>query len=324
MTELPHARAAQQNVFMDRFRLEPKTQRVWGTNHALWFTLMGVGGGVFVLGRWLNLTADLGLLLGVPVVDLVSFVFIAVGGLILIADLGRPLQAWRAFVNVRTSVISWGAWGDLVFLVVGAVLVLPALSFGDSRPFSGLGWDADGGDGVGFALELVATVAAFVVMTYAGVVLARPRAIPYWHSPAVPLQFLASSLAMAMGVVLLLAVIADEPISAGQCALLAVLVAATLVLVFAHLRTHTDAPGKRESIHKLLEGEYRPLFLLGAIVAGLVVPLVLELIGAAASGARDGLAVVAVILLLVGGYLLRLLTLKVGIFPPVRDLLAAR
>ena len=36
--------AAPQNVFMDQFSLEARTQRVWDINHALWFTLMGLGG----------------------------------------------------------------------------------------------------------------------------------------------------------------------------------------------------------------------------------------------------------------------------------------
>ena len=129
---------APQNVFMDQFSLEPRTQRVWDLNHAVWFTLMGLGGGVFLAGRILDLTDDLGHWLGIPVVDIVSFVAIAIGGLILVADLGRPLQFWRAFANIRTSWISWGAWSDLIFLTVAGLLVLPALTLGDSRPFDGL------------------------------------------------------------------------------------------------------------------------------------------------------------------------------------------
>ena len=306
-----------QNVFMDQFNLEARTQRVWDINHAIWFTLMGVGGGVFLAGRILNLTEGLGYLLGIPTVDVVSFVSIAVGGAILVIDLGRPLQFWRAFVNIRTSWISWGAWSDLIFLAVGGLLVLPALSLGGSEPFSGLAWDPHGGDGAGLALEIVAGVAAVVVMTYAGAVLARPRSIPYWNSPAVPLQFLLSSAAMSVAVVLLVEVIAAEPVSAGQMVLLAVLTAALLVAVVAHLLTRTEAPGKKESLDRLLRGQYRGLFGGFVVVAGTALPLVLALVGAAASGARDALAVMCCVLLVPGGFWLRLVTLRVGIFPPV-------
>jgi len=308
---------APQNVFMDQFSLEARTQRVWDINHAIWFTLMGVGGGVFLVGRILNLTEGLGYLLGIPTVDVVSFLAIAVGGAILVADLGRPLQAWRAFVNVRTSWISWGAWSDLIFLVVAGLLVLPALSLGGSEPFSGLGWDPHGGDGGGLALEIIAGVAAVVVMTYAGAVLARPRAIPYWNSPAVPLQFLLSSAAMSVAVVMLIEVIAGEPVGSGQMVLLGLLTAGLTVTVVGHLLARTDAPGKKESLDRLLRGQYRSMFVWGVFAGGTVAPAILAFVGAGASGARGALAVICCVLLVPGGFWLRLLTLRVGIYPPM-------
>ena len=302
---------------MDQFDLEPRTQRVWDLNHAVWFTLMGLGGGVFLAGRGLNLTDGLGSLLGVPTVDVVSFVAIAVGGVILVADLGRPLQFWRAFANVRTSWISWGAWSDLVFLTVAGLLVLPGLRLGDARPFEGLGWDPHGGDGAGLALEIAAGAAAVVVMTYAGAVLARPRSIPYWSSPAVPVQFFLSSAATSVAVVLALEVMAGVAVTAGQMVLLGLLATALAVAVVAHLLTGTDVPGKRESLERLLRGRYRCVFVDVVLVAGTVAPALLGFVGAAAGGLRGALAVVCLVLLLPGGFLLRLITLRVGIFPPV-------
>ena len=307
-----------QNAFMDQFNLEARTQRVWDINHAIWFTLMGVGGGVFLTGT--DPQPHRGPRL--PARDTHSRRSQLPGdsrrrGHPRCIDLGRPLQFWRAFVNIRTSWITWGAWSDLIFLAVGGLLVLPALSLGGSEPFSGLGWDPHGRDGTGLALEIIAGVAAVVVMTYAGAVLARPRSIPYWNSPAVPLQFLLSSAAMSVAVVLLIEVIAGEPVSAGQMVLLAVLTAALLVTVVAHLFTQVEAPGKKESLERLLRGCYRWLFCGSVVATGTALPLVLALVGAAASGARDALAVVCCVLLVPGGFWLRLLTLRVGIFPPV-------
>ncbi|MYL04162.1 MAG: hypothetical protein F4011_08280 [Acidimicrobiaceae bacterium] len=160
-------------------------------------------------------------------------------------------------------------------------------------------------------------MAAVVVMTYAGAVLARPRAIPYWNSPAVPLQFLLSSAAMSVAVVMLIEVIAGEPVTAGQMVLLSVLTAGLLVTIVAHLLTRTGEPGKRESLERLLRGQYRGLFAGLVVAAGTGLPLVLAVVGAAASGARDALAVLCFLLLVPGGFWLRLLTLRVGIFPPV-------
>lgn len=310
--------APAQNVFMDRWVLGPKTQRVWGLNHAIWFTLMGIGGGVFLVGRALGVTTETGRLLGLPLVDVVSFVTIAVGGLILIADLGRPLQAWRAFRNVKRSWISWGAWADLVFLTFGSLLVLPDLEIGDSTPFSGLGWDSEAADGIGRVMLVIASIAAVVVMVYAGAVLARPRAIPYWHSVAVPIQFLLSSLAMATGAVLTLVVIDGDDVTAGQSLVLAGLSALLLAAVVVHLVTHTDVPGKKESIERLLRGSSRTSFLVVSLAVGTALPTVLALVAAVASDVRSALVVLAFALLVVGGFLLRLDTLRAGIYPPVR------
>ena len=306
-----------QNAFMDHFNLEARTQRVWDLNHAVWFTLMGLGGGVFLVGRILNLTEGLGHCLGIPMVDIVSFVAIAIGGLILVADLGRPLQFWRAFANIRTSWISWGAWADLVFLTVAGLLVLPALTFGDLQPFDGLGWEPDGSDATGLAMEILAGVAAIVVMTYAGAVLARPRSIPYWNSPAVPIQFFLSSSAMSVAAVLLLTAIHDEPISGGQMLLLGGLTTGLLTSVIVHLSTHQNAPGKQQSLDSLLRGIHRRVFVGGVVVLGTAVPALLAFVGAATSGIREVAAMISFALLLPGGLMLRLTTLRVGIFPPV-------
>ena len=306
-----------QNSFMDQFNLEARTQRVWDLSHAVWFTLMGLGGGVFLAGRILNLTDDLGHWLGIPMVDIVSFVAIAIGGLILVADLGRPLQFWRAFANIRTSWISWGAWSDLVFLTVAGLLVLPALTLGGSQPFNGLGWESDGSDATGMALEILAGAAAVIVMTYAGAVLARPRSIPYWNSPAVPIQFLLSSAAMSLATVLLLMAINDQPISGGHMALLGTLTASLLATMTVHLSTHRDAPGKQQSLDSLLRGPHRRVFVGMVLVVGTLIPALLAFIGAGVPGARAGLSVIAFALLVPGGLLLRLTTLRVGIFPPV-------
>jgi formate-dependent nitrite reductase membrane component NrfD len=313
-----------QNVFMDRFMLEPKVQRVWDVPHATWFTLMGVGGGVFVLARLLGLELELGTLLGLPLVDLISFAAIAVGGLILIADLGKPLRFFRALLNPGTSWISRGAIADFVFLTVGGLLVLPDLELGGTKPFDGLPWDAAGTSGLGRVLEIIALVAAVIVMFYAGQVLAEPRAIPYWHSPLIPLQFLMSSAATSMAVLLVMETANDRTIPAGQCWLLVGFLALLLAAIGEHLRSGADRPGKAESIERLTKGRYRTSFLGGVVVLGTLLPMALGLVGAAAAGARDVIGILALLCTLPAGFLLRLLTLRVGIFPPVRSMVPVR
>jgi len=317
-----------QNVFMDRFLLEPKVQRVWDIPHATWFTLMGVGGGLFIVGRVLSLEGRLGTWLGMPAADLISFLCIAVGGLILIADLGKPMRFVRAVLNPGTSWISRGAIADFVFLIVGGMLVLPNLAIGSARPFSWLPWDASAANAAGGTLEIVAIAAAVVVTFYAGQVLANPRAIPYWNSAAIPLQFLLSSLALSMAAVMTMEVVvgdrrpglffARSPVTAGQLWVMAAFLGGLALSIVGHLWTKREVPGKSHSLELLVRGRYRLPFVGGVLVAGTVVPAVLALIAIPATGARNALSVAVFAILVPAAFYLRLITLRVGIFPPVK------
>ena len=307
-----------QNPFMERFALEAKTQRVWRARHATWFTFMGIGGSVFLLARFLGLLEELGTFLGMPVVELVSFGAIAIGGAILISYMTHPLRMFRTFSNWRQSWISIGAFAEVIFLTAGGLIILPDLELGSSTPFSGLPWDSHATSGSGRALVIVAGITAAFIMFYAGIVLAAPRAIPYWHSPAVPLQFLFSSLAMGMAVLMFLAVVNDEPIEGSWFILTAAFIALLGVTIVWHLSTKRDEPGKSHSLERLTRGRYRFRFLGGVILLGTVLPFVLSIVGAAAEGSRDVISVIVAVLLLAGNFGLRLYTLRVGIFPPVR------
>jgi len=307
-----------QNPFMERFALEAKTQRVWRARHATWFTFMGIGGAVFLLARFLGLLEELGTFLGMPVVELVSFGAIAIGGSILISYMTHPLRMFRSFSNWRQSWISIGAFADVIFLVAGGLIILPDLELGSSTPFSGLPWDSHATSGSGRFLVIVAAIAAAFVIFYAGIVLAAPRAIPYWHSPVIPLQFLFSSLAMGMAVLMFLAVVNDEPVEGGWMALTAVFIALLGLSIVWHLATKRDLPGKSHSIERLTRGRYRVRFLGAVVVVGTVLPFVLSIFGAAAEGSRDAIAVIVAVLLVGGGFGLRLYTVRVGIFPPVK------
>jgi formate-dependent nitrite reductase membrane component NrfD len=309
---------AAQNAFMDRFVLEPKVQRVWDVPHATWFTLMGVGGGLFILARLLNLEGRLDTWLGIPVADVLSFACIAVGGLILIADLGKPLRFIRAVLNPGSSWISRGAIADFVFLAAGGLLVLPNLSIGGSTPFSWLPWDASATNAAGRALEAVGLVSAAVVTFYAGQVLAAPRAIPYWHSPWVPVQFVLSALASSVAALMALETANDRPVAAGQLWLLLAFLLLLVVAIGWHVRTNADRPGKRESVDRLLRGRHRGTFLLGVVAGGAVLPALAVVVGLAWVSARDGVAILSLVVTVLGGFGLRLITLRVGIFPPVR------
>jgi formate-dependent nitrite reductase membrane component NrfD len=291
-------------------------QHEWDLYHATWFTLMGIGGGIFLLARLLRIEQRLGVWLGLPVVDLVSFVVIGVGGLVLVWSLGRPLRMLRAVLKPGTSWISRGAIADFIFVAVGALLVLPGLTLGGARPFAWLPWDPWATTTTGKVLEVIGLLSAAVVIVYAGLVLSDKAAITFWRSWLIPAQFVLSSLAMSIATVMVMATLNRAPIDAIQCWLLAKFSLLLLLTIAWHLVTDRAKPGKVEALERL-QTKYRWLFFGGVIGAGTLLPAFLALAGVVSPSDRAAIGVACFILTLTGGFFLRLITLRVGYFPPV-------
>ncbi|MBM3217209.1 MAG: hypothetical protein FJZ38_00740 [Candidatus Rokubacteria bacterium] len=291
-------------------------QHEWDLYHATWFTLMGIGGGIFLLARLLRAERNLGVWLGLPVVDLVSFVVIGVGGLVLVWSLGRPLRMLRAVLKPGTSWISRGAIADFIFLVLGALLILPGLTIGSARPFATLPWDPWATTLIGKVIEVVSLLAAAVVIVYAGLVLADKAAITFWRSRLIPAQFVLSSLAMSMATIMVMATLNRAPIDTIQCLLLGKFLMLLLLTIAWHLTTDRAKPGKRESLERL-GTTYRGLFYGGVVGAGTLLPALLAFAGAAAPSDRAAIGIIGLLLTVAGGFFLRLVTLRVGYFPPI-------
>jgi formate-dependent nitrite reductase membrane component NrfD len=291
-------------------------QHEWDLYHATWFTLMGIGGGIFLLARLLRIEARLGVVLGVPLVDIVSFVVIGVGGLVLVWSLGRPFRMLRAVLKPGTSWISRGAIADFIFVAVGALLVLPGLAIGDWRPFAGLPWDPWATTPIGKGLEVIGLLSAAIVIVYAGLVLADKAAITFWRSWLIPAQFVLSSLAMSAATIMVMASLNGAPIDTLQYGLLAVFLALLLVTIAWHLAAERTKPGKAEALERL-GTRYRWLYFGGVVGAGTVLPALLAVIAVASPADRAAIGVAAFVLTAAGGFYLRLVTLRVGYFPPV-------
>ena len=148
-------------------------QQVWGVQHAAEFWLLGAGAGIFIASRWL--TPDW-TVLGLDVTIILSMVLVALGGLVLMSDLGRPLRFYRAFTNSRQSWVSRGAFADFFFLALVALLALP-LPQTISLPLTGAA--------VAFGL---------VVIMYPGLALSDLKAIEAWRGAVLPAESLVDAL----------------------------------------------------------------------------------------------------------------------------------
>jgi formate-dependent nitrite reductase membrane component NrfD len=291
-------------------------QHEWDLFHATWFTLMGIGGGIFLLARVLRIEPRLGIVFGLPLVDIISFVVIGIGGLVLVWSLGRPLRMLRAVLKPGTSWISRGAIADFVFVVVGALLVLPGLTIGGAQPFAWMPWDPWATTLPGKVLEAIGLVAAAIVIVYAGLVLADKAAITFWRSWLVPAQFVLSSLAMSAATIMVMETVNGSWIDTLQCWLLEKFLMLLLLAIGWHLLSDRGRPGKAEALERL-RTKYRWPFFGGVVGAGTLLPALLADASIASRTGRPAIGAACFVLTIAGGFYLRLLTLRVGYFPPV-------
>jgi tetrathionate reductase subunit C len=299
------------NAFVRRFVMEAKTQNIWGVNHATWFFLMGVAGALF-LNRAL-FGVELGRVLGMSLADVLAIVLVGIGGLILIADLGKPLRFIRALVNVRQSWISVGAICDFIFLVFGGLYILPDLTLGASRPFAGLPFGA--GTALGVIFQVVAGLAALVVIVYPGFVMAKPTAIPFWNTTLIPVQFLAYAYTAATAMVFLVMGLATEAERAFARQVAPVAAAITLLLLLSQVaEAYYRKRTARESAEELITGRWSLAFVGGVLGLGLVVPAAMTLLAPNPEAGAGG--ALAAVLFLAGNWLSKYTVLKAGKYAP--------
>lgn len=305
------------NPFTGRWVIEPKPQNIWGGPHTSWFFAMGVGGALFI--NRLLFGMDLGRFFGLILADVLSIVLISIGGLILIADLGKPFRVLRALMNPRTSWISVGAICDFIFLILDGLWLIADLELGGARPLAWLPWA--GNSPLGIVFQAVAGAAAFIVIIYPGLVLAYSPSIPFWNTTLIPLQFLIFAFASSVGLSLLFACWIPVPATllATWAGAEILLLAAALLLFAAHLLNgaYSHTTGK-VSVNRLIKGELRVPFVWGTLLGGLLLPLLLGLYGLVWSNPGPDLFFLALAgaITLPANWLSKYVVIKAGTYAP--------
>ena len=239
-----------------------------------------------MISRLMGISHDLGLWFGLPAVEIVSFLAIGVGGLILLADLGKPFRFLRALLNVRSSWISRGAVADFVFLVLATLLILPNLKFGTAMPFRRCPGNPRLSPGSGGFWSSCHPCSDHRD------VLCRSRPFrPEIHSL---LEFPVGSDAVCPvlgrhvdGILLMFYLAVGKPVSTGLIVTQTIFVGLLLVVLIWHLSTRRENPGKAESVRHLLRGKYRGLFIGAVLVSGTIIPFILGWVAAVTSGAAQ-------------------------------------
>jgi protein NrfD len=290
----------------------------WEWPIACYLFLGGMGGGMFfviALLSFIVFPAEASVLASVLAWPaFFAIVWLAVGCFFLVFELGQHAAMPYVFLNSIKSVLGHGARLLVVCMVFGILWWLSCLPWWWIAPLANFLAIFRG-----FNLML-AGLAGFCIMLYTGIFLSTLKAHSFWATPALPVLFTVSALSTACACTMLsvgfqglwptglasdsmvvYAVAAEEvheilhtlDIILICCEIIVILVMVLSFLCAGNNTAHAAA-------ERWVRGSWAPLFWIGMIGCGLLVPLFLNIIG---------ISVIAAIFALCGGLLLRFLVI---------------
>jgi formate-dependent nitrite reductase membrane component NrfD len=243
-------------------------------------------------------------------------VMLSLGMTTLFLDLSHPLFVWRFYTTFEpTSPMSYGAWILILFYPVAILQVLSTFRSGygllaglvDGFPI--VGKVLDWAERSRYVIAWFAIPIAVALGIYTGILLSAFSARPFWNSGLLGPLFLVSGLSTGAALTALIARQHSEKrlftvIDAGLIIVELILLALLLV------NLATGSAPQLEAAGKLLGGSYTVPFWGVFVAFGLMLPLLLEYFEIRGNARR--LAMVASILVLVGGYVLRVIAVDLG------------
>lgn len=275
----------------------------------------GFGGYHFTLARYGALLAPLPVMLG---------------SVLLIPELGS-FQAghWFKWLNlyktINLSPMSIGTW-LLTFCILVSLVYAFTFLWRDARP-------GDRYDTLRKAAAWVSVPLGIMVAIYTGVLLGAMPARPFWNSPVLPMLFLLSSLSTGVaGIILVRSLVHRKSpdvdvekqfhqssylLTASDALLIGFeILAVFLFIMFAYLTVGQVA----EAVSVILPGgTLGPMFWLGFVLVGLIVPVLVEmfyvipkLLYHRAYKAPRGVEIAVPVIILFGGFALRYVVVVAG------------
>ena len=243
-------------------------------------------------------------------------VLLSVGMTTLFLDLEHKLYVFRFYTTLQpTSPMSWGSWVLMLVYPLSMLQIASVLRARLSAAAGLRGASAAGHAVARYCASVCDAPSPWAVSPRAspwvstpGILLSGFSARPFWNTSILGPLFLVSGLSSAAALVLLVA----RDHAERQAFVRIDLGLIAVELLFIGLLIIGLASGGRvqmEALELILGGPFTLVFWVGFVALGLVVPLLLEVVELKAS---FRLALLAPVLVLAGGFLLRQVTLDVG------------
>ncbi len=247
---------------------------------------------------------------------LLAPIVLSLGMTTLFLDLEHKLYVFRFYTAFQvTSPMSWGAWILILIYPVSMLQILSTLrrGFPVTTPyvdrFALVSAIIDWCEVHRRQIALVAIPSGVALGIYTGILLSAFSARPFWNSGVLGPLFLVSGLSTAAALVALLSRQKGEKHLFTRIDLVFIVVELALVALFL-INLATGSAPQIDALESITGGPYTMVFWVLFVGIGLVVPLLLEMLEI--RGMVTSLAVVAPVLVLIGGYVLRQVMIDVG------------
>ena len=300
----------------DNALIDPSLQ-IWTWEVAMYLFLGGLTAGIMVLAAMMTLLKkDEEAPFAATRLALLAPIVLSLGMTTLFLDLEHKLYVFRFYTSFQaTSPMSWGAW---ILIVIYPISILQILStFRRGYPFFSsfadrieIGtWVLDWCERNRREIAIVAIPFAVALGIYTGILLSAFGARPFWNSGVLGPLFLVSGLSTAAALVALIAMRRSEKELFTRIDLILIMAEIALVALFL-INLATGSGQQIEALQSVTGGPYTLIFWVLFVGIGLLIPLLLELLEI--RGIGKSLAMLAPVLVLLGGYVLRQVMLDAG------------
>lgn len=279
-------------------------QTAWGWMIAVYLFLGGLGGAIGALSSYFYIIKKENhpLLFGLS--TLIGIGLVNFGGIFLLIHMLKPWFAFFVWLH-PTSWIFWGASFILIYTITGIVwglfLISDSINFPLSKKLKSL--DKALLDKLGF----ISGVMGLLTALYTGLLLSTAPAIPLWSNPGLPVLFMVSALSTGTAYFML---ISPNHIAHQNEKLDIVLLGLEIIIIVAFFNYLfiSSAVGKY-----IVSKMFDSIGFLGFfVILGLIIPFLLEIY--AIKKHSKSILIIASLLVLIGGFLLRFYILKFGYY----------
>jgi formate-dependent nitrite reductase membrane component NrfD len=290
---------------------------IWTWEVAMYLFLGGLTAGVMVFAALMTvLHKDEEAPFATRRLALLAPLVLSAGMTTLFLDLEHKLFVYRFYMSFQIlSPMSWGAWILIVIYPISIMQILSTFR-------SGYGFFAAFVDRVAigralldwceryrYAIAMTAIPLAVALGIYTGILLSAFGARPFWNSGVLGPLFLVSGMSTAAALVALIAREHSEKALFTRIDVALIVVEIALVALFL-INLATGTGQQIEALQSVLGGSYTLVFWVLFVGIGLLVPLLLEMLEI--TGVSRKLAMLAPVLVLLGGYALRQIMLDAG------------